>query len=155
MARTTTTSGIAGPFGLRISSGSLTRFTTPTNVTVKPFYLDSAGAKISNGKAKATAFNLYLGGVLSGLSVLEQKVVSVDVVWAFDSAPIDNKLDSFFLNAATINLPSIMALGVVAENVTIKLKDLSNNPELLKLKGLAAGSWLGSITLRGSKVSLP
>jgi hypothetical protein len=74
MARTTTTSGIAGPFGLRISSGSLTRFTTPTNVIVKPFYLDSAGAKISNGKAKATAFNLYLGGVLSGLSVLEQKV---------------------------------------------------------------------------------
>jgi hypothetical protein len=155
MARTTTTSGIAGPFGLRISSGSLTRFTTPTNVIVKPFYLDSAGAKISNGKAKATAFNLYLGGVLSGLSVLEQKVASADVVWAFDSAPIDNKLDSFFLNAATINLPSITALGVVAENVTIKLKDLSNNPELLKLKGLAAGSWLGSITLSGSKVSFP
>jgi hypothetical protein len=110
---------------------------------------------MSNAKAKATAFNLYFGGSLSELPAPEQKVASGDVVWAFDSAPIDNKLDSFYLNAATINLPSITALGVVADNVTIKVKDLSNNPELLQLKGLAAGSWLGSITLSGSKLSLP
>jgi hypothetical protein len=155
MAKTVSKSGIVGPFGLRITSGSLTRFSTPTSVTVNPSYLDSAGAKISNAKAKATAFNLYFGGSLSELPAPEQKVASGDVVWAFDSAPIDNKLDSFYLNAATINLPSITALGVVADNVTIKVKDLSNNPELLQLKGLAAGSWLGSITLSGSKLSLP
>lgn len=115
--------------------------------------MDSAGAKISNAKAKATAFNLYFGGSLSELPAPEQKVASGDVVWAFDSAPIDNKLDSFYLNAATINLPSITALGVVADNVTIKVKDLSNNPELLQLKGLQqAAGWVRSHSVVASLV---
>jgi len=124
------------------------------SIPVKPFYLD-ATTRITNLKASATGFNLYLGGVLSEVQATDQPVASGETAYAFDTAPVDNRIDSFFLSAATINLPTINALGVVAENVKIRVKDLSNHPDLLKLKGLAAGNWLGSITLSGSKVTLP
>jgi hypothetical protein len=155
MTRTTPTTGIAGPIGLRITSGSITRLPKLTNALVTPYYLSAAGTLLPNGKAKATGYNLYLGGVLSEVPAPVQSIAAADVAWAFDTDPVDNKLDAFYLNTGTINLPTITALGVVADNVKITVRDLSNHPDLLKLKGLAAGNWLGSITLSGSTVSLP
>lgn len=155
MARTTPTTGIGGPNGIRITSAETVPNAGLISIPVKPFYLDTAGTRLSNLKASANSYSLYLGGVLSEVPAPKQVLASGDIAYAFDTLPVDNKLDSFFLNTATINLPTITALGVVADNVKVTVKDLSNHPDLLKLKGLAAGDWLGSVTLSGSKVTFP
>jgi hypothetical protein len=155
MVRTNPTTGIEGPMGLKITSGSITRFSALTNAVVRPSYVGAAATQLPNAKAKATNYSLYLGGVLSEVPAPVQSITAADEAWAFDTNPVDNKLDAFYLKTGTINLPNITALGVVAENVKITIKELTNHPTLQQLKNLPVGSWLGTITLSGSKVTLP
>ena len=150
--------GLIGPFGLRISASqfSATTYKPGTTKTVTPAYA-SKGVKLGDVKKRADNVSLYLGGLLSSVSGTELPLATSTEAWAFDTVPIDNGIDSFYLSDLTFTAPpSITLQGLVtADNVKIVAKDLSNHPDLLKAKGLAAGQWLGSITLSGSKLSFP
>ena len=151
------TKGLLGPFGLRIGSSQFnaTTYKPGTTWTAKPSYAPN-GVKLGDVKKRADKVSLYLGGLLSSVAGADVPVATSTQAWAFDTVPVDNGIDSFYLSDLTFTAPpSITVLGVTADNVKIVAKELSNHPDLLKAKGLAAGQWVGSINLSGSKLSFP
>ena len=132
-----------------------------TAISVSPAYLKTTAQPsvgLMKPKRVLKSFNVTLGGVLDGL-VLPDSVLADSAgkrAITFDTTqPYDGKEDSFYLESYTATVPTLTALGVKADGLKLQFSEVSNHPELARLANKAANSWLGSVTLRGSKLSVP
>ena len=145
---------LTGPFGLTITASRSSSGITAPYYVAKPDYLNNEAVQLRVPRLAASGIKVTPGGVAAGIP---RFALTANQAVVFD-ADGDNSLDSFYIDQASAKAKvPLPVLGVVLEGAILEANDLSNHPTLLQRLGKdpASGQWLGSIGVRGSKLTLP